>query len=171
MKNTGVLAGGFLNTAVKIKSCSRASASAKIAYNEKRTKNQKKEILVLEKNDMPPLQTLSPEDKKAIQALQKKISQSEKRLEKSILENKEKSILTNTKNLNEAKEQLAKFENRQDKRKKYFTEFTIALTNSQNESYENDWSKKALEYIKQEFKELEVISAVEHKGSTVRICI
>ncbi|MBD3799537.1 MAG: hypothetical protein IE909_10725 [Campylobacterales bacterium] len=152
-----------MNTAVKIKSCSRASASAKVAYNEERTKNKNKDIVVLEKNDMPPSETLSVADKKKIQALQKKISQSEKRLQKAIFENKEKSIKTNQKNLEEAKKELDKYQNRQDKREKYFTEFTIALTNSHDENYDPDWAKKTLEYIKKEFKELDVISAVEHK--------
>lgn len=152
-----------MNTAVKIKSCTRAAASGKVAYNEERTKNKGNDILLLEKNEMPPLQTLSLDEKKEIQAIQKKISQSEKRLAKAIEDGKEKSIKTNQKNLDAAKKELENFGDRQDKREKYFTEFTIALTNSQGESYANDWSQKALEHIKQEYPMLDVVSAVEHR--------
>lgn len=154
-----------MNTAVKIKSCTRASASAKVAYNEERQKNKKRDIVVLEKNEMPQQQTLTltSEQQKEYRKAQKDLSCYQKRLEKAILENKEKSIATNQKNIEKAKAILAKYENRQDKREKYFVEFTIALTNSKNEQYDKNWSKKTLDYIKQEFKELDVISAVEHR--------
>jgi Fe2+ transport system protein B len=58
-----------MNTAVKIKSCTRASASGKIAYNEERTKNKKQDILLLEKNEMPKEVSLSKENKKEINSL------------------------------------------------------------------------------------------------------
>jgi hypothetical protein len=48
-------------------------------------------------------------------------------------------------------------------REKKFTEFTIALTNSDQQSYEKDWSKQSLEYVKKRFPDLQIISAVEHR--------
>lgn len=152
-----------MNTAVKIKSCSRASASGKNSYNLERQKNQEKDILVLEENEMPPLETLSLEEKKEIKSLQTKISTYSKRLEKAIEENKPKSIATNQKNIEEAQKKLEKFEKRPDQREKKFTEFTIALTNSDQQSYEKDWSKQSLEYVKKRFPDLQIISAVEHR--------
>ena len=153
----------ILNTAVKIKSCTRASAAGKNEYNLERTKNRDKDILVLEKNDMPKEKnTLSAKEKKEIKSLQTKLSVYTKRLKKAIEDGKEKSIKTNQKNIDKITKQLSKIE-KSDKREKHFTEFTIALTNSQNEDYEKDWSKKALEYIKQEFPTLQVVSAVEHR--------
>lgn len=152
-----------MNTAVKIKSCSRASASGKNEYNLERQKNQEKDILVLEKNEMPPLETLSLEDKKEIKSLQTKISTYSKRLEKAIEENKPKSILTNQKNIEEAQKKLESFGKRPDKREKKFTEFTIALTNSEGKNYAQDWSAQSLEYVKKTFPDLQIISAVEHK--------
>lgn len=152
-----------MNTAVKIKSCTRASAASKNEYNLERQKNQEKDILVLEKNEMPEQKnTLSKEEKKEIKSLQSKLSTYKKRLDKAIEDGKEKSIKTNSKNIEEIEKKLSKIE-RSDKREKYFTEFTIALTNSKDESYEQDWSKRALEHIKQEFPMLQVVSAVEHR--------
>jgi len=153
----------ILNTAVKIKSCTRASAAGKNEYNLERTKNRDKDILVLENNGMPKEKnTLSAKKKKEIKSLQTKLSTYKKRLKKAIEDGKEKSIKTNQKNIDKITKQLSKIK-KSDKREKHFTEFTIALTNSQNEDYEKNWSKKALEYIKQEFPTLQVISAVEHR--------
>lgn len=152
-----------LNTAVKIKSCTRASAAGKNEYNLERTKNRDKDILVLEKNDMPKEKlSLSLEQKKEIKSLQTKISTYKKRLEKAIKDGKEKSIKTNQKNIDKITKQLSKFE-KSDDREKHFTEFTIALTNSKAGEYDQNWSEKALEHIKQEFPTLQVVSAVEHK--------
>jgi hypothetical protein len=151
-----------MNTAVKIKSCTRASASGKIAYNEERTKNKKQDILLLEKNEMPKEVSLSKENKKEIKSLQTKLSTYKKRLEKAIKDGKEKSIKTNQKNIDKISKQLSEFK-KSDSREKYFTEFTIALTNSKVGDYSENWSKKTLEHIKQEFPMLQVISAVEHK--------
>jgi len=61
-----------MNTNIKIKSCTRASASAKNVYNTTRQKNQERNIYILEQNEMPPLQTVTSDEKKEIQALQKK---------------------------------------------------------------------------------------------------
>lgn len=152
-----------MNTAVKIKSCSRASAGSTNGYILERQKNQEKDILVLEKNEMPPLETLSLEEKKEIKSLQTKISTYTKRLDKAIEENKPKSIATNQKNIEEAQKKLEKFEKRPDQREKKFTEFTIALTNSDQESYKKEWSKESLEYVKKRFPDLQIISAVEHR--------
>lgn len=153
----------FINTAVKIKSSTRASAAAKDEYNLERQKNQEKDILVLEKNGMPEeKKTISLEQKKERKKLQSKLSTYKKRLEKAIDEGKEKSIKTNQKNIEKITKQLAKLE-KSDKRQKHFTEFTIALTNSKEGDYSKDWSKQALEFIKQEFPELQVVSAVEHR--------
>lgn len=153
----------ILNTAVKIKSCTRASAAGKNEYNLDRTKNKDQDILVLEKNGMPDQKnTLTKEQKKEIKSLQSKLSTYKKRLDAAIENGKEKSIKTNSKNIAEIEKKLSKIE-RSDKREKHFTEFTIALTNSQGESYENDWSQKALDHIKKEFPDLEIVSAVEHR--------
>jgi hypothetical protein len=153
----------FINTAVKIKSSTRASAAAKNEYNLERQKNQDKDILVLEKNEMPEKKiSLSKEQKKEIKSLQSKLSTYKKRLQKALDENKEKSIKTNQKNIEKITKQLAKIE-KSDKRQKHFTEFTIALTNSQKGDYSENWSKQALEFIKQEFPTLQVVSAVEHR--------
>jgi division protein CdvB (Snf7/Vps24/ESCRT-III family) len=67
---------------------------------------------------MPPLETLSLEEKKEIKSLQTKISTYSKRLEKAIEENKPKSIATNQKNIEEAQKKLEKFEKRPDQREK-----------------------------------------------------
>jgi hypothetical protein len=153
----------ILNTAVKIKSCTRASAAGKNEYNLERTKNREKDILVLEKNEMPEAKAiLSKEQKKEIKSLQTKLSTYKKRLEKAIKDGKEKSIKTNTKNIDKITKQLSKLE-KSDNREKHFTEFTIALTNSKAGEYSQNWSEKALEHIKQEFPTLQVVSAVEHK--------
>lgn len=153
----------FINTAVKIKSCTRASAAGKNEYNLERQKNQDKDIFVLEKNGMPAEKnTLSKEQKKEIKSLQSKLSTYKKRLQKAIEDGKEKSIKTNQKNIEKITKQLSKIE-KSDKRQKHFTEFTIALTNSQKGDYAENWSERALEFIKQEFPELQVVSAVEHR--------
>jgi len=153
----------FINTAVKIKSSSRASASAKNEYNLERQKNQEKDILVLEKNEMPKEKnSFSKEQKKEIKSLQSKLSMYKKRLAKAIENGKEKSINTNQKNIDKITKQLSKIE-KSDKRQKHFTEFTISLTNSKKGDYAEDWSKRALEFIKQEFPTLQVVSAVEHR--------
>lgn len=152
-----------MNTAVKIKSCTRASAVGKNEYNLERTKNREKDILVLEKNELPKENNvLSLEQKKEIKSLQTKLSTYKKRLEKAIANSKEKSIKTNSKNIEKITEQLSKIE-KSDKREKYFTEFTIALTNSKKNDYADTWSKSSLEFIKKEFPGLDVVSAVEHK--------
>jgi hypothetical protein len=151
-----------MNTAVKIKSCTGASASGKNQYNLERQKNQDKDILVLENNGMPKEKaTLSLEQKKEIKSLQTKLSVYKKRLAKAIENGKEKSIKTNQKNIDKISQALSKIE-KPDKRQKHFTEFTIALTNSHDESFAANWSKLALDHIKQEFPTLEVVSAVEH---------
>ena len=153
----------FINTAVKIKSSSRASAAAKNEYNLERQKNQEKDILVLEKNEMPKEKiSFSKEQKKEIKSLQSKLSMYKKRLAKAIENGKEKSINTNQKNIDKITKQLSKIE-KSDKRQKHFTEFTISLTNSKKGDYAEDWSKRALEFIKQEFPTLQVVSAVEHR--------
>lgn len=152
-----------MNTAVKIKSCSGASASGKNLYNLERQKNQDKDILVLENNGMPKEKsTLSLVQKKEIKSIQTKLSTYKKRLAKAIKDGKEKSIKTNQKNIDKLTKQLATIE-KPDQRQKHFTEFTIALTNSHDESFAANWSEKALEHIKQEFPTLEVVSAVEHR--------
>lgn len=152
-----------MNTAVKIKSCTRASAAGKNEYNLERQKNKDKDILILEKNEMPEQKnTLSKIQKKEIKSLQSKLSTYKKRLEKALKENKEKSIKTNQKNINEIEKKLSKIE-KSDQREKYFTEFTIALTNSEKDNYSDTWSKSSLEFIKQEFPMLDVVSAVEHR--------
>jgi len=156
-----------MNTAVKIKSVGSVSAILKNAYNLTRQKNQKKDILVLEENSFPQRKmTLSPEQKKQVHALQKTISKCEKRLAEARVKKKEKSIETNKKNIEEAKKKLAKFEGKEDKREKYFTEFTIALTNSYVEDISIDWSLNTLNYIKQKYPELSVVSAVEHRDQS-----
>jgi len=153
----------YLNTAVKIKSCTRASAAGKNEYNLERTKKLKKDILVLEKNEMPKEKTTNTkEQKKEIKSLQSKLSTYKKRLSKAIKDGKEKSIKTNQKNIDKLTKELSKIE-KSDNREKYFSEFTIALTNSKKGDYAEDWSKKALEHIKAEFPTLKVISAVEHR--------
>ncbi len=153
----------FINTIVKIKSCTRASAAGKNEYNLERQKNRDKDILVLEKNEMPKEKiSLSKEQKKEIKSLQSKLSTYKKRLAKAIEDGKEKSIKTNSKNIDKITKQLSKIE-KSDKREKNYTEFTIALTNSQKGDYAENWSEKALEFIKQEFPDLKVISAAEHR--------
>ena len=153
----------FINTAVKIKSSTRASAAAKNEYNLDRQKNQEKDIFVLEKNEMPAEKiSLSKEQKKEIKSLQSKLSTYKKRLQKAIEDGKEKSIKTNQKNIDKITKQLSKIE-KSDKRQKHFTEFTISLTNSKKGDYAEDWSKRALDFIKQEFPTLDVVSAVEHR--------
>jgi len=141
----------------------RASAAAKNEYNLERQKNQEKDILVLEKNEMPKEKiSFSKEQKKEIKSLQSKLSMYKKRLAKAIENGKEKSINTNQKNIDKITKQLSKIE-KSDKRQKHFTEFTISLTNSKKGDYAEDWSKRALEFIKQEFPTLQVVSAVEHR--------
>lgn len=153
----------ILNTIVKIKSCTRASASGKNAYNLERTKNRDKDILVLEKNEMPKEKvTNTKEQKKEMKSLQTKLSTYKKRLEKAIKDGKEKSIKTNQKNINKITKQLSKIE-KADGREKYFTEFTVALTNSKKGEYVENWSELSLEYLKKEFPTLQVVSAVEHR--------
>ena len=153
----------FINTAVKIKSSTRASASAKNEYNLDRQKNQEKDIFVLEKNEMPAEKiSLSKEQKKEIKSLQSKLSTYKKRLQKAIEDGKEKSIKTNQKNIDKITKQLSEIE-KSDKRQKHFTEFTISLTNSKKGDYAEDWSQRALDFIKQEFPTLDVVSAVEHR--------
>jgi hypothetical protein len=156
----------ILNTTVKIKSCTRASAAGKNEYNLERTKNRDKDILVLEKNEMPKEKnTLSKEQKKEIKSLQSKLSTYKKRLAKAIEDGKEKSIKTNQKNIDKILKDLSKIE-KSDKRQKQYTEFTIALTNSQKGDYAENWSEKALEFIKKEFPDLQVISAAEHRDQS-----
>ena len=153
----------FINTAVKIKSSTRASASAKNEYNLDRQKNQEKDIFVLEKNEMPAEKiSLSKEQKKEIKSLQSKLSTYKKRLQKAIEDGKEKSIKTNQKNIDKITKRLSEIE-KPDKRQKHFTEFTISLTNSKKGDYAEDWSQRALDFIKQEFPTLDVVSAVEHR--------
>jgi len=153
----------FINTIVKIKSCTRASASGKNEYNLERTKNRDKYILVLEKNEMPKDKiSLSKEQKKEIKSLQSKLSTYKKRLTKAIEDGKEKSIKTNQKNIDKISADLSKIE-KSDNRQKHFTEFTVALTNSKKGEYVENWSELALEHFKQEFPTLQVVSAVEHR--------
>ena len=149
-----------MNTIVKIKNFSRAGASAKNVYNLTRQKNKDKNIFVLEENSMPkPKRTVC---KKEIKSLRSKLCVYAKRLEKAILQNKEKSIATNKKNIKKIEEQLQQLQV-EDKRQKHFTEFTVALTNSQKGEYAENWSKLALEHFKKEFPTLQVVSAVEHR--------
>jgi len=153
----------ILNTAVKIKSCTRASAAGKNEYNLERTKNREKDILVLEKNEMPKEKiSLSKEQKKEIKSLQTKLSTYKKRLAKAIEDNKPKSIKTNQKNIDKISRDLSKIE-KSDNRQKHFTEFTVALTNSQKGEYAENWSELALDHFKKEFPTLQVVSAVEHR--------
>ena len=153
----------ILNTAVKIKSCTRASAAGKNEYNLERTKNRDKDILVLEKNEMPDAKgTLSKEQKKEIKSLQTKLSVYKKRLVKAIEDGKEKSIKTNQKNIDKISKDLSKIE-KSDNRQKHFTEFTVVLTNSKKGEYAENWSELALEHFKKEFPTLQVVSAVEHR--------
>ena len=153
----------ILNTAVKIKSCTRASAAGKNEYNLERTKNRDKDILVLEKNELPKDKiSLSAEQKKEIKSLQSKLSTYKKRLAKAIEDGKEKSIKTNQKNIDKISAYLSKIE-KSDNRQKHFTEFTVALTNSQKGEYAENWSELALEHFKKEFPTLQIVSAVEHR--------
>lgn len=152
-----------MNTIVKIKSCTRASASGKNLYNLTRQKNKKRDILVLENNEMPVAKNLSKDEKKEIHAFQKIISKCEKRLAEAIEKNKPKSIATNEKNIKEAQEKLGRYQGRGDEREKHFVELTIALTNSYPEDVAGEWASKSLEFIKKKFPKLKVISAVEHR--------
>ena len=154
-----------MNTNVKIKTCTRSSAGAKVGYNEERKKQMEKDISIFAKEDIPEILSLSDDDKKEIQALQRKISQSQKRLEKAIEDGKEKSIQTNQKNIDEAKAKLEAFGSRKDSREKPFVELTLSLTNFKNwqdDLNRAEFEKACLDFAKKEFPNMSVISGAAH---------
>lgn len=153
-----------MNTMVKIKSCNRRSAIGKNQYNLTRLKNGEADIFVIAENDFPPAgKSLSATQKLERKNLQCRLKVYEKRLVVATKKGKEKSIKTVERNLTKIKKSLKKMEGAIDDREKYFTEFTIALTNSYAEDISMDWSLNTLNYIKQKYPELVVISAVEHR--------
>lgn len=153
-----------MNAIIKISNCNFASASAKNAYNLTRQKNQKKYIITLEENPMPaPFPMPTPNQKKQIKNLQTKLSTYKKRLAKSVAEDKPKSIKTNQKNISDIEKKMANLAKFRDRREKYFTEFTIAVTHAKGGRLWQNWGSRALGIIKEMFPDLSVISAVEHR--------
>jgi len=139
-----------VNTNVKIKTLSNSQVLAKQQYIFSRLKSGKKDISIIVDNHINTQFELSAEQKKERIQLQKNLHIYAKRLEKAIQENKEKSILTNQKKVDETKKALAKTDSRANKTsKKKFIEITLSLTNAEN--WKTRLDKKYFEKITQDF--------------------
>lgn len=121
-----------------------------------------KDITVLIASQVPEPQELNSDHKKIVKNLQTKLSKYRERLSIAEIENKPKSIKTNSKNIEKIEAELAEVAGKNDDRKKHFVEFTVALTNSKNEIFDKEWGLKTVAFFKRKFPEMTCISAVEH---------
>jgi hypothetical protein len=162
-----VSAGAYLNTNLKIKTYRFAGASAKKQYITTRSKtNAKQDISILFDNSLESQVELSKEQKKERHQLQKYLNTYETRLKKAIKENKQKSIETCKKKIEDIQAQIKKTDSRANKTcKKEFLEVTLTITNFQKwreKLDRNIFEKIVNNFMKEEFKELKMVSAAAH---------
>jgi len=157
-----------MNTAIRIRNCNKLSAQGKHNYNVSRIKNEqsKNKIKILEDNGFPDTKALTKEQREYKRKLQRKLSSYKRRLKTAIKNGKDDTIATAKRNIEKIEKELKELEQGEGAKVKYYSEFIISLTNAHEyrKMLENDnWSSKVLEYLKNKYPDLNIISAVEHR--------